>query len=158
MGLIQTTDQLRFSYEAISKGAEMIIRPSSPSTASDSGFSGSTNELRERQSNDVPKPADQQTSPGTNNNHDNLSEARARERQARKRKIEENIQRIKERQRQQEERSRFQAKLVRLGGIGLAIIVGAGIVYSYLTQGSHPSGLGSHSSSLPPPIRSFQGP
>jgi len=165
MGLIQTTDQLRFSYESISKGAEIIIRPSLPSTASDSGFSGSTNELRQRQLNDVAnKAADQQTqvtsqtSSAPNNNNHNPAEARVRERQARKRKTEENIQRIKERQRQQEERSRFQAKLVRLGGIGLAIIVGAGLIYSYLTQGSHPSGLGSHSSSIPPPIGSFQGP
>jgi len=124
MGLIQTPEQLRFSYQAIIEGAKCLEleKKEVTNTRTEARDEGNGNGLRARSTENG----------GSKETHD----MKERERLERKRKTQEAIDRIKDHKKQVDERSRFQAKVVRFGLIGLALIVGAGFIYSYLTCSS----------------------
>jgi len=126
MGLIQTPEQLRFSYQAIIEGAKCLEleKKEVTNTRTEARDEGNGNGLRAR------------STENGGSKEMMTHEMKERERLERKRKTQETIDRIKDHKKQVDERSRFQAKVVRFGLIGLALIVGTGFIYSYLTCSS----------------------
>ena len=118
MGLIQTPEQLRFSYLAIIDGMKSQ-RPLANGTVGDEALAEDAAGMRQR------KPTD--TSP-TNNNS---AQERERVREERKRKTEETIRMIKDKSKELEQRIRFKSKMLKLGLIGAALLLGAGFWYGY---------------------------
>ena len=123
MGLIQTPEQLRFSFLAIIDGMKSQ-RPLANGTVGDEALAEDAAGIRQR------KPTDSQvtdTSP-TNNNS---AQERERVREERKRKTEETIRMIKDKSKELEQRIRFKSKMLKLGLIGTALLLGAGVWYGY---------------------------
>lgn len=122
MGLIQTPEQLRFSFLAIIAGMNLLrtLVPNGSAAASHDEES----ELRQRS---CAAPAS-----GTNNNS---ADERERIRAERKRKTEENIRRIKDTSKQMSERAKLKSKVLTFGLIGGALLLGAGFVYGYFLSG-----------------------
>lgn len=127
MGLIQTPEQLRFSFLAIIAGMK-LLRPQvpngSPATTQDQ-----VSQLRQRNLS----VGNQASDAGVTNN--NSAEERERIRAERKRKTEENIRRIKDKSKEVSDRAKLKSKVLTLGLIGAALLLGAGFVYGYFLSG-----------------------
>lgn len=146
MGLIQTHEQLKFSYQAIIEGTKSLELEN-----------GSMDDSEEKVAEDgvlrrikkIKTQGDSSSSIPTSNGSSNNNESRDREREDRKRKTQEKIDHIKNHKKQLEERSRF-LKRLGYGFLVLFISLGASYVYSYLTSSS-PISL---PSSVHPPVDS----
>lgn len=120
MGLIQTYEQLRFSFLAIIDGMKML-RPLP---------NGTTAESDEVMSDIRQRKLTVSEESGTNNNPA-AEDQRERDRQERKRKTEETIRRIKDKSKQIEQWSKLKSKMLKFSLIGAALILGAGFLYGY---------------------------
>ena len=116
MGLIQTPEQLRFSYQAIIEGNKTL--------ALEDGDKEEKTDTVIRQ-----RACQENGSKNETGNNLTLPEVREKERMERKRKTQETIDRIKMKKKHLEDRSRFQTKLIRFGFVGLVVILGAGFLY-----------------------------
>jgi hypothetical protein len=119
MGLIQTHEQLRFSFLAIIDGTKMLhpLPNGSPAEPDE--------QVRQR------KLTVSEES-GTNNNR--AVDERERDRQERKRKTEDTIRRIRDKSKQMEQWSKLKSQMLKFGLIGAALILGAGFLYGYFVS------------------------
>ncbi|KAI1285399.1 Tyrosine-protein phosphatase non-receptor type 1 [Halotydeus destructor] len=145
-GLIQTPDQLRFSYLAILEGSKHLLNVPLESEGCDirARISDTSKEANDKDGDtDDPKQISApianetraetrtQDSP-TNNNADNgATELRRRVREERNKKTKETIEKIKGRQKEIEERNRYKSQIFKIGCVGLALMLSAGFVYGY---------------------------
>lgn len=136
MGLIQTPEQLRFSFMAIIAGMKLL----SPVIAN--GSADDATDVRQRTARS--QVADRSV---TNNNS---AEDRERIRAERKRKTEENIRRIKDKSKEVSDRAKLKPKVLTFGLIGAVLVLGAGLVYGYFLSGpaSSPASTPTHRSLL----------
>lgn len=137
MGLIQTPEQLRFSYLAIMDGAKSLrLTMPNGTAAADKQVADEEAAVRQRKAVTGEESQVKETSPANNNS----AQERERLRQERKRKTDEMIQRIKEKTKELDQRSKFKSKMLKLGLIGGAVLLGAGLLYyAYFWSGAAPA-------------------
>lgn len=134
MGLIQTPEQLRFSFMAIIAGMKWLR----PLVAN--GSVEETTDVRQR------KVETQVADRSVTNN--NSAEDRERSRAERKRKTEENIRRIKDKSKEMSDRAKLKSKVLTFGLIGAVLLLGAGFVYFLSSPASSPASTPTHRSLL----------
>lgn len=138
MGLIQTPEQLRFSFLAIIDGMK-CLRPLSNGTAATDEEKPAAGEEEADVRQRKPAAAEQSQVSDASPANNNSAHERERQREERKRKTEETIKRIKDKSKELEQKSRFKSKILKLGLIGAVLLLGAGVLYGFFLSGRGPS-------------------